>query len=150
MDENQYRSVYRTVNQRKCVFEKAITARRCNCSCSRRFNLADREGVACDSARRYEDCLKLLLQLRQNASFALRITHIDGQLPHANEIRVQAGGLSGLQEVVLKEDPTAPDMTDIDGLLGAAEHQFGPIEDFPYTEIIKAITSFKGRQRRKH
>ncbi len=147
MDEDQYRSVYRSVNQRKCVFEKAINARHCNCSCSRRFNLADREGVACNSDSRYEDCLKLLLHLRQNASFALRIARIDGQLPHANEIRVQAGGLSGLQEVVLKQDPTAPDMNDIAGLLGAAEQHFGQIEDFPYAEIIKAITSFKGRQR---
>ncbi len=149
MDEDQYRSIYRSVNQRKCVFEKAINARRCNCSNSRRFNLADREGVACDSARAYEDCLKLLLQLRQNASFSLRITHIEGQLPHASEIRVQAGGLSGLQQVVLKQDPTAPDINDVAGLLGAAERQFGPIEDFPYTEIIKTITSFRGRQRRR-
>jgi len=149
MDEDQYRSIYRSVNQHKCVFEKAINARRCNCSCARRFNLADREGVACDSGKRYEDCLKLLLQLRQNASFALRVARIDGQLPHANEIRVQAGGLSGLQQVVLKQDPTVPDMNDIDGLLGAAEQQFGQIEDFPYPEIIKAITRFKGRQRRR-
>ena len=149
MDETQYRSMYHSVNQRKCVFEKTINARRCNCSCSKRFNLADREGVACESANRYEHCAKLLGQLRKNASFALHITRIDGPLPHANEIKVQAGGLFGLKDIVLKENPTAPDTNDIDGLLRAAEQQFGQIENFPYTEIVKSITNFKGHQYRR-
>ena len=149
MDETQYRSIYRSVNQRKCVFEKTINARRCNCSCAKRFNLADREGIACESSSRYEHCLKLLEQLRQNAGFALHIAHIDGPLPHANELKVQAGGLAGLKDVVLKENPIAADTDDIDHLLRTAEQQFGQIEDFPFTEIVKAITRFKGRQYRK-
>ncbi len=149
MDEDQYRSIYHSVNEHKCVFEKAINTRHCNCSICRRFNLADREGIACTSASRSNHCLTLLQQLRENASFALHITHVDGQLPHANEIKVQAGGLSGLGDVILKEDPTAPDMSDINSLLTAAELRFGIIENFPYTDIVKAISRFKGRQRRK-
>ncbi len=149
MDEDQYRSMYRSVNEQQCVFEKAINARRGNCSCSRRFNLADREAVACSSATRNAHCFDLLQQLRKNASFALHLTRIDGQLAHANEIKVQAGGLSGLQDVVLREDPTAADMNDIDALLRAAEHRFGQIENLPYSEIVKFIANFKGRQSRR-
>jgi len=149
MDETQYHSMYRSVNQRKCVFEKAINARRCNCSCSHRFNLADREGVACESPLRYQHCVELLELLRKNSSFALHITHIDGPLPHANEIKVQAGGLSGLEATVLKENPTAENCNDVDALVRAAEDQFGKLENFPYLEIVKSITRFKGRQRHK-
>ncbi len=149
MDEEQYRTMYCSLNEQQCVFEKTINARRGNCSCSLRFNLADREGVACNSEESYEHCLALLQQLRENASFALHLTHINNQLPHANEIKLQAGGLSGLQKVVLKEDPHAPNMNDINGLLGAAMQQFGQIEDLPYAEIVKSIVHFKGRQRHR-
>ena len=48
MEEDEYRSRYAEINEHRCVFEKAINARRCNCSKSRRFMLAGREGVACD------------------------------------------------------------------------------------------------------
>ncbi|NOZ38498.1 MAG: hypothetical protein GXP11_10660 [Gammaproteobacteria bacterium] len=149
MDEEQYRTMYCSLNEQQCVFEKTINARRGNCSCSLRFNLADREGVACNAAESYEHCLALLQQLRKNAGFALHLTHIDNRLPHANEIKLQVGGLSGLQDVVLKGDPSALNMNDINGLLGAAMQQFGRIEDLPYTEIIKSIVHFKGRQRRR-
>ncbi len=149
MDEEQYRQMYHLLNQQQCVFEKTINARRANCSCSTRFNLAEREGIACNSPARYQHCLALLQQLRKNAAFALHLTHIDGQQPHANEIKLQAGGLSGLEDIVLERDPTAADMNDINGLLSTAEQQFGQIEKLPYAEIVKAIVRFKGRQRRK-
>jgi len=149
MDEDQYRSVYRSVNEHKCVFEKTINARHGNCSCAKRFNLADREGVACEQATRHEYCLNLLTQLRSNASFTLRSIHIEGQLPHANEIRVQAGGLIGIQDAVIRKNPAAANIHDIDGLLRAAEQEYGEIENFPFSEIIKTIANFKGRQRRK-
>ncbi|VAX11913.1 hypothetical protein MNBD_GAMMA24-2438 [hydrothermal vent metagenome] len=149
MDEEQYHAMYRSLNQQQCVFEKAISARRSNCNCATRFNLADREGIACNSLARYEHCLRLLQQLRKNASFALHLTHVDGQLAHALEMKLQVGGLSGLEDVVLKGDPAAADMNDINGLLNAAKQQFGRIEDLPYTDIIKSIVHFKGRQRRR-
>lgn len=149
MDEEQYHLMYHLLNEQPCVFEKTINARRANCSCATRFNLAEREGIACNSSERYKHCCTLLQELRKNASFALHISHIDGPLPHANEIRLQAGGLSGLQDIMLEKDSTTADMNDINGLITAAEQKFGPIEKLPYTEIMKAIVHFKGRQRRK-
>ncbi|VAX09837.1 hypothetical protein MNBD_GAMMA25-1296 [hydrothermal vent metagenome] len=149
MDETQYHSMYRSINQRKCVFEKTINARRASCSCAKRFNLADREGVACESASGYEHCLELLEQLRKNSSFALHVAHIDGPLPHSNELKVQAGGLLGLKEVTQKENPAVTNTDDIHALLNVAKQQFKQIENFPYTEIVKSINNFKGRQRRK-
>ncbi len=97
MDEDEFRNTYHAINSRRCIFEKAINSRVCNCSKSHRFNLADREGVICTSESARDLCTKFSLEVRKRARFALRISNVGDQLPHATEIKLQIGGLQGLQ-----------------------------------------------------
>jgi hypothetical protein len=146
VEEDQYRSTYKQLNERRCVFEKAVLSRRCSCSCSTRFYLADREGIACDSGNAHARCEKLIQLLRENAKFALKLTSLEGELPHAKEIKVQNGGLLGLQRV-LRPDLTTGSVVDIAGLTTLGERTYGALEAFPFREIIKSIVSFEGRRR---
>ncbi len=146
VEEDQYRSTYKSINERRCVFEKAILSRCCACTCATRFYLADREGVACDAAPAYKRCSHLIQLLRENAKFALKITSIDGELPHAKEIKVQNGGLLGLQHV-LRPDLNAQHVVDVASLATLGERTFGSLEKFPYREIVKSIVAFEGRRR---
>lgn len=146
VEEDQYRSTYKSLNERRCVFEKAILSRRCACECSTRFYLADREGVACDSASAHQRCEKLISLLRENAKFALKMTVLDGELPHAKEIKVQNGGLLGLQRV-LRPDLGTSNVADVAGLTALGERTYGSLADFPYREIVKSIVAFEGRRR---
>jgi len=146
VEEDKFRTTYRSINERRCVFEKAILSRRCACLCATRFYLADREGVACDSAPSHRRCSQLIRLLRENAKFALKVTTIDGELPHAKEIKVQSGGLLGLQHV-LRPDLNAENVIDITGLTTLGERTFGSLEKFPYREIVKTIVAFEGRHR---
>lgn len=147
VEEDKFRTTYRSINERRCVFEKAILSRRCACTCATRFYLADREGVACDSAPANRRCSQLIHLLRENAKFALKITSVDGELPHAKEIKVQSGGLLGLQHV-LRPDLNAENVIDVAGLATLGERTFGSLEKFPYREIVKAIVAFEGRRPR--
>jgi hypothetical protein len=146
VEEDQYRSTYRSVNKRRCVFEKAMLSGRCACMCASRFYLADREGVACNAAQAHKRCSQLIQLLRESAKFALKVTSIDGELPHAKEIKVQNGGLLGLQRV-LRPDLNARNVIDIAGLATLGERTFGSLERFPYREIVKSIVAFEGRRR---
>lgn len=148
MDEQEFRSTYHAVNGLRCVFEKSILSRRSQCSQCTRFHLADREGAACSSPAAQKRCLDLLIRLREKAIFALRITHIEGELPHAKEIRVQTGGLLGLQRV-LTPDTTPDTIEDIDALISAVLLRHGDLESLPYPEIMQAVVRFEGRPRRK-
>ncbi|MCW9057498.1 MAG: hypothetical protein OQL11_01270 [Gammaproteobacteria bacterium] len=148
MDEQEFRSTYHAVNGLRCVFEKSILSRRSQCSLCTRFHLADREGAACSSPSAQKRCLELLTRLREKAIFALRITHIEGELPHAKEIRVQTGGLLGLQQDLTPG--TTPDaIEDIDALIRAVLLRHGDLESLPYPEIMQAVVRFEGRPRRK-
>jgi hypothetical protein len=148
MDEQEFRSTYHAINGLRCVFEKSILSRRSQCSHCTRFHLADREGAACDSSPARQRCLDLLTRLREKATFALRITHIDGELPHAKEIRVQTGGLLGLQRA-LAPDTNRDTVDDISTLIDSALRQQGDLDSLPYPEIMQAVVRFEGRPRRR-
>ncbi len=150
MDENEYRATYRDINKRCCVFEKAINSRICGCEKSNRFNLADREGVTCSTPSGQALCTELIQQLRHNARFAMRITRTSGPLPHAHEIRIQNGGLLGLQKVLSKQAQDQATVKDIHGLLKQAIAQQGTLERIPYDQIVQFLVSYSVRRRRSN
>jgi len=146
VEEDEYRSTYHSVNERRCVFEKAILTHRCACTLSTRFYLADREGIACDSANAHQRCNHFITLLRENARFALKITTLEDELPHAKEIKVQNGGLLGLQRI-LRPDLGKKKVADVAPLTVLGESTFGSLDQFPYQEIVKSIVRFEGRRR---
>ncbi|MDH3832480.1 MAG: hypothetical protein OEU78_09060 [Gammaproteobacteria bacterium] len=148
MNELEYREAYQSVNERRCVFEKTINSRRCSCEKSCRFHLADREGIACKSATANVLCGELLNQMRSNARFALHLTSADGPLPHAREIKVQTGGLLGLQGLLHPEKSAADSIENAIGLIDLAISRFGRLEALPYDVIVQAIVRFEGRKKR--
>ena len=148
MEEDEYRSTYQTVNERRCVLEKALNSRKVTCSHSERFFLADREGVGCKSDAAQHRCQDLLTRMRDSARFVLQMTHIGGPLPHNKEIKVQAGGLLGLQAQLYPGRAGSDEVTDVFGLLNAADARFGGTDGFPYQDIVQYIARYKNRTRR--
>ena len=87
--------------------------------------------------------------MRKNAGFALKLPEIDGTpLPHAKEMKVQVGGLLGLQSLLFTDKRDAEEVDDIDLILQTALQQYQEFEKLPFAEVIKSVTNFKGRQRR--
>ncbi len=142
MDEKEYRSAYATLNPVRCVFEKAINSRQCNCSKSTRFNLADREGVACNDNSAQQHCVSLINQLRDNARFLLQQKTIDGQLPHNAEIKIQNGGIQGLQQCITGN---SSQQDDIAQLVELAIEEFSCLEQLPYNAIVQIMSTYQTR-----
>ncbi|MCU7834901.1 MAG: hypothetical protein KZQ83_06545 [gamma proteobacterium symbiont of Taylorina sp.] len=167
MDEDQYRSIYKEMNPNRCYFEKLLLLRYGQCEQAEKLFLAEREAYACQSKHQQSLCLELLEQLRSNARFALQITRADGQLPHAKEIKVQAGGLFGLQQLLDNKSLVQTEiLTDDDAKFGEQSLQHAPIKNvcatvnqalekyqnlttIPYNEIVKSIINFKLPERKR-
>jgi len=148
MEENEFRGIYQTINSTRCPFEKALNARRCDCSQSQRFLLAGRDGVGCQSRNSQADCLKLLTQMRNKAQFALRVSKVEGSLPHNKEIRVQVGGLLGLQHLLYPECKADKRVDDVSRIVSEASGRFGSFDDLPFEQLLKSILAFEGRKKR--
>lgn len=142
MDETAYRQALSTSIQRSCPFEKSLLTHRAACSKAEKRNIAEREIVDCNCAGAHERCITLRDLLRNNFAFALGKSHIDGTLPHAQEMRMQCGGLRGLQFVLDGND----EIGDVAALLAMAQQRFGELEDIPFSEIVRFVnTHFKAR-----
>lgn len=143
MDEIAFMHALESVNPKPCAFGKVILSRHCACSKVNKRYAAEREMVACTVDAEREQCLELLDMLRQNSAFALKLTHIIPPLPHGPEMRVQCGGLQGLQQEV---DGTE-DVVDISALLAAAKVKFGSLENLPYSKIVQSVVSCEVRKK---
>ena len=143
MDQDAFRETYREVNENFCAFEKSVLINQCNCSKAERFCIAEREGVHCLSERGQARCLDALSILRDHATFALREL-TEGKLPHGKAMRVQIGGMRGLNKLLNGEDTQVPD---VDAILQAAIQRWGSLEQLPFSEIMPSIAAYKGKTR---
>lgn len=142
MDEAAYRQKFVEVVRRPCAFEKAVLARCVACERSERIQIAEREAVTCRDAESHSRCRALHGHLRHGFSFALGTLHDDTILPHAQEMRVQCGGLKGLQQVL----NGSAEVENVDGLLEQAMRQWGELAEIPWSGVVHAAAQcYKGR-----
>jgi len=147
VDQDAFRTTYRAVNERFCVYEKAILTNNCACSLAHKFCIAEREGVHCGSDPAQADCMELLDLLRRQARFALKTTDDRAALPHAKAMRIQVGGLRGIESVLHPEEPVPARIADIRRTVESAIATFGSLERLPFHEIIKQVAAYQGRRR---
>lgn len=147
IDESAYRDARKSVNPHPCAFEKALLARCCQCSLAQRMNIAEREAVGCTDSALRETCLALRGHLRQNSAFALKLQHTSGPLPHAKELKIQCGGLRGLQKV-LSGSAEVENVNDVGALARLALERYLTLEQLPYSAIIQAVAAYEARRRR--
>lgn len=142
MDESAYRDMLTANIPSACPFEKSILSGCAGCSKAEKRNIAEREIVACKDSEALGRCIALRDLLRHSFAFALGKAHIDGPLPHAKEMRMQCGGLKGLQFTQDGSD----EVRDVYALVEMARSRFGELADFPYSQIVqRANTVYKGR-----
>ncbi len=146
MDEDEYRKTYQQVNETRCVFEKALCSLRCVCSKSKPFRLADRTCYGCHSSAAQKQCADFLNKLRNQTHFVFKINEIDGPLPHNKEIRVQNGGLLGLQKL---QGNNSEKVDDVQAVLSLAIEKYGAINSLPFDIIMQSVMAFKARPKRQ-
>ncbi len=134
MDESAYKQARASWSERGCAFEKTVLTKCVYCSQVEKHNLAEREVVLCQDAALRARCITFYGLLRSNFTFALGLTHADDFLTHAQEMRLQCGGLKGLRYVVCGED----EVSDVAALLDEAGQRYGELKQFPYREIVVA------------
>lgn len=147
MDEMEYQTIREILNQCPCPFEKALLSSRCTCAKFQRLNIAEREAAACILPAAQVRCIALLEQLYQNARFALKQPRMDKPQPHNKAMKIQCGGLLGLQ-AALSPECDNKQVENIDALVTQALKNYGELEKLPYQEIVKFISHYQVRVKR--
>lgn len=146
VDEEQFRRTTEQVVTLPCPFEKAIVSRVCGCREARKTNIGEREAMNCGDEEAQLQCVELLTQIRRRANFALGLTHMPSALPHAKAVKLQCGGLLGLQHALDGGDQ--PDrVSDIRGLVKRALKRCGALEKMPFEQLVRTMAQYDHRQR---
>jgi hypothetical protein len=144
-NEDAYRQVRKAYIEHSCPFERALLSRCVGCSRSRKLNLAEREAIACGDPAVREHCIAFHDALHENAQFALRINP-DAPWPFGKEIRAQCGGVRGLSVAL---GGTGDEFTNTAEVVLQGLERFGGCDQFPYSEIMRAVVHYEPRPRRK-
>lgn len=142
-NEDAYRDARKSVNPTPCAFEKGVLARCISCSKAEKHLLAERETVNCGDVSAQARCLELKTLLRGHSAFALKIPRVGPQLPHAKELKMQCGGLKGLQTAVNGNGS----VEDAFALIESALSAYGTLEALPYSDIVQGVVHFEARRR---
>jgi hypothetical protein len=149
MDEEAYRRLYREVNDRQCLYEKAILANHCRCGRMQKLLLAEREAAHCDSSEGQQRCGAYLKALRKAMRFALKSGDEGAGLPHARAMRLQVGGMRGLYRALHNgEEPPVP-IPNIQALLRQGLQRWDHFERFPFQQILREVATWEGRKPRR-
>jgi hypothetical protein len=145
-DENAYKQTYSEVNALQCVFERGMLRRCLGCEQGIRRNIAEREAVGCRDKVARDLCGSFKTQLKHAAAFTLKLVHPDDPLPHAKELKLQCGGLLGLEQALT--DTSVDSVSNVAGVVNAAITKYGSLEGLPYNDLIQSIRAFEPRPRR--
>jgi hypothetical protein len=141
MDESADRQGGRHVGVARCAFEKALLARCANCDLSMRRAVAEREEILCNSQIAHINCTTLLSMLRERATFALKLAPAGRGITHAASMKLECGGLRGLEESLGDVEP------DVHRLLLSAAERFGGLANLPWPGIVRAVMDWQLRRR---
>lgn len=148
MDEDAYRSQFEQLRERRCVFQRALFTRLVGCGCACWIHLAERVGVSCGSPEAQARCAVWLDLLEENSRFALRRKE-DEPLKHYDLLRMEIGGILGLQRVVLGREPERGEIPDVQALLQGAVARYGCLDQVPFGPVVRAISAYRLRRRRR-
>jgi hypothetical protein len=123
-----------------CVFQPALLARQAGCELVQRHSLAERETLACPRAPAHLNCETLERLLVERATFPLKL-HPGAPLTHGTVMRLQCGGLQGLQQVLDAQRP------DVHRLIGEAQAIHGSLLALPWARIVEHILAWQPRRR---
>lgn len=140
MDERAYHDSRRRMNALPCVFEKAILSGCAQCELSHRIALAEREVVACGVEVARINCSTLDSLFRERAMFALRLPRPGVPIAHAKAMKLQCGGLLGLQKALAA--PTA----DVHVMVRRAMANEASLLELPWGDIVAAINVWQRRR----
>lgn len=129
-------------NEDGCVFAKAILSRAAVCEQSSRRQVGEREIVACGSVVARFNCSTLAALMAERARFALRLPGPGRPLMHAQALKLQCGGLVGLQHVLELERP------EVQSMVGAALERYASLDTLPWEQIVRSLASWTPRRPR--
>jgi len=91
------------------------------------------------------DCYDLVDVFKEKSRFVLGISQHEKEFTHMQLMKIRCGGLIGMQKILQHRINEAPDVLEI---MQKAKQNYGSLEGFPFSDIVREIKLFSHRKTR--
>ncbi len=132
----------------KCPFNQTLRSEVFGCAHAAAITRRDGPDVCCTSQPAQERCSALFEEMKRSALPAFGVADDPQQMPYSVVVKVQFGGLLGLQRHLGMVSPEPAQVENIDALVERAVAVHGGLADIPYADLIGDISAYKVKRRR--
>ena len=133
------------MEEHKCPFQVPQIKKDFGCTLGVGVTRRDGAAIACQSRSASRHCCKLYKHLKHVGLAAFEIRDDLLHVPQSFYIKVQYGGLLGLQRLL---GETRRDIADISSLVAQLYDRYGAIENIPCSQVKTDIESHKVRRKK--
>ncbi len=127
----------------KCAFNSTLNADQFGCQYSKAVVRKGGLEVACTGKNVHERCALLFEKMKYAVLPELGLKDDLLSIPHSVLVKVQFGGLLGLQRKYGAAEPQAARVDNIHELVTTALTKCGDLDSIPYQEFVGDITGYR-------
>jgi hypothetical protein len=135
--------------ENKCAFSQTLIGGQFACAQAEPVVRRGGAEIACRSEDASQRCATLMQCLKDAALPAFGVEDDLLSMPHSVLVKIQFGGLLGVQRLLDAARSDADSVTDINALVEQALDKFGALDAVPCAGIVDDMTDFKPRRRGK-
>ncbi|MGD8783094.1 MAG: hypothetical protein PVG75_01595 [Thioalkalispiraceae bacterium] len=130
-----------------CPFSAPLVKKDFSCQYAKEIIRRGGAEIACKKIEMHERCCTLHAKIKQPALHALDYNDDLLEVPHNMLIKIQYGGLLGLQDLHSPQSVEAERIPDIASLVNQVAEKFQQFENLPYDQLNQRIIGFKTQRR---
>ena len=132
----------------KCAFSNTLVANQFGCEKAEQVTRRGGPDIVCASDEAHQRCENLFQRMKQTALPAFGVEDDLLSMPHSVLMKVQFGGLLGLQRLQGDSTNESAVVKNIHGLVGQAIGKHGGLDAIPCQAFVEDMTSYKLKRRR--
>ena len=132
----------------KCAFNTTLITGQFACAKGQQVSRRGGPDVACLSEEAHKHCEGLFLRMKDVALPAFGVEDDLLSMPHSVLVKIQFGGLLGLQRILDGSVAVPSEVKNICGLVERALGRHGSLDAIPYTAFVEDMISYKLKRRR--
>lgn len=130
----------------KCAFSNTLITNQFGCEKAEQVTRRGGPDIACTSDVAHQRCEKLFQQMKAAALPAFGVEDDLLSMPHSVLVKIQYGGLLGLQRLLDSAVATG-DVKNVYALVDQAIGKYNGLDTVPFPALVQDMTSYKLRRR---
>ena len=130
----------------KCAFSGALMGKQFGCQSTLEVTRRDGPSMACTDELMHSKCALLMERMREVAIPQFGFADDLSQMPHSVVMKIQQGGLSGLQKLI-RDTNNIESVSNIQPLVIEAEQRYGDFATIPINDFVDDMINYKLRRR---